>query len=109
MDTVFHRESGNKVALGLLAVIVLSMIFLSACSSGSPRAGTDKTPMPTPRRSAMTAEESVPASLSNAGEYGENVYDYAKAKDWKSANTKMVALRDAVEQVRSDVKDKTRR
>jgi len=30
----------------------------------------------------------VPTSLSNAGEYGENVYDYAKANDWKNADVK---------------------
>ena len=43
----------------------------------------------------MTTEERVPASLSNAGEYGENVYDYATANDWKNAYVKLAALRDA--------------
>jgi hypothetical protein len=44
--------------------------------------------------------------LANAGEYGENVYDYAKANDWKNAGVKIAALRDAVRNVRADIKDK---
>jgi hypothetical protein len=47
----------------------------------------------------------VPTSLSNAGEYGENVYDYAKANDWKSAGVKVAALKDATKKVRADVRN----
>ncbi|HBB89248.1 MAG TPA: hypothetical protein DC047_16715 [Blastocatellia bacterium] len=47
----------------------------------------------------------MPASLANAGEFGENVYDYAKANDWKNADVKLAALRDAVKSVRTDVRN----
>jgi len=108
MDAIFKREPRdwwNTIALGALAVIVFLMIWLSACSSGSPDAAkTNKAVTPPSASSAVTTEESVPASLSNAGEYGENVYDYAKAKNWKNANSKVAALKDAVKKVRTDVK-----
>ena len=35
--------------------------------------------------------ESVPKSLMDAGEYAENIYDYAKANDWKKADAKIGA------------------
>jgi hypothetical protein len=49
----------------------------------------------------------VPSSLANAEEFGENVYDYAKANDWRNADVKLAALRDAVKQVRTEVKDQS--
>jgi hypothetical protein len=81
------------------------MIWFTACSSGSPGAAkTNKAAMPPTASSAVTKTESAPTSLSNAGEYGENVYDYAKANDWKNADVKVAALRDAIKNVRTDVK-----
>jgi hypothetical protein len=86
----------------VLAVIASLMIWLNACSSGSPReAKTNKAA--TPASAAVTTEASVPTSLSNAGEYGENIYDYAKANDWKNANVKLVTLRDEVKNVRTNI------
>jgi hypothetical protein len=121
MNTVFRtrqqRDWWNTVALGVVAVIVFLMIWLNACSSVSPgaaktnkaAAATTSTQAATPgsASAAVITEESVPTSLSNAGEYGENVYDYAKANDWKSADVKLAALRDAVKKVRTDVKNKS--
>src|SRR6266850_2826215 len=111
MNTIIRtretRNWWNIITLGTLAVIVFSMIWLSACSSGSAdSAKTNKAATPPPASSAVAAKESVPVSLSNAGEYGENVYDYAKANDWRNADAKLVALRDAVKKVRTDVKNK---
>lgn len=111
MNTVLtrqQRERWNTVALGALAVIVFLMIWLSACSSGSPNAANrNKAVTPAAANSAVTKTESVPTSLSNAGEYGENVYDYAKANDWKNADVKVAALRDEVKKVRTDVKNQS--
>jgi PBP1b-binding outer membrane lipoprotein LpoB len=107
----------NTVALGAVVVITFLMIWLSACSSVSP--GTAKTnkaaaqatssqvATPASASAAVITEERVPTSLSNAGEYGENVYDYAKANDWKNADIRLAALRDAVKQVRTDVNNKS--
>jgi hypothetical protein len=55
----------------------------------------------------VTTETSGPSSLSNAGEDDENVYDYAKANDWKSADLKLAALKEAVKNVSTDVKSQS--
>jgi hypothetical protein len=114
MNTVFTRRRPrdwwNTVALGVLALVAFLMISFTACSSTSPSANnTSKAASPgnTPAaNTAVTTEQSPPLSLSNAGEYGENVYDFAKANDWKNADVKLAALRDAVKKVRTEVKNK---
>src|SRR5207302_6903010 len=64
-------------------------------------------PSATPPSTAVTTEASPPVSLSDAGEYGENIYDYAKANDWKNADVKLTALKDAIKKVRTDVKNQS--
>src|SRR5882757_9001706 len=54
---------------------------------------------------AASSSASVPKSLNDAAEYGENVYDYAKANDWKHADNTLGSLRRAVKQLRVDVVD----
>ena len=44
----------------------------------------------------------TPASLSAIGEFGENVYDLAKAGAWTKAATKLGALKDAVKGLAAD-------
>ncbi|MDX6290863.1 MAG: hypothetical protein QOH42_2662 [Blastocatellia bacterium] len=110
MNTVLGREPRdwwNTVALGLSALIVFLMIWLNACSSAPPDAAkTNGATTPT-ASSAVPTKESLPGSLSNAGEYGENIYDYAKAADWKNAVGKLTALRDAAKNVRAEVKNQS--
>lgn len=43
--------------------------------------------------------EKVPAALTDAGEFGENIYDAAKANDWKTANHKLTELKAAAEKM----------
>jgi hypothetical protein len=118
MNTVLKRREPqdwwNTIALGVMAVIVFLMFWLNACSSNSSSMGnmskaapTGNAPAATPASAstAVTTAEGVPASLANAGEYGENVYDYAKANDWKNADVKLAALRAAAKQVSTDVKN----
>lgn len=111
MDRFLGREPRkwwNMVALALFAMIVSLVISMNACSSGSPGAAeTNKTVTPPAASSARTTEESVPTSLANAGEYGENIYDYAKANDWKNAGLKLAALRDAMKNARGEVKNQS--
>jgi histone H3/H4 len=98
----------NTVALGLVAVIAFLVIWLNGCSSGSPTpAKTGKAVALTTPSSAETTESAVPTSLADAGEYGENVYDYANANDWKNAAIKLAALRQAAKSVHNDVKNKS--
>lgn len=111
MDRFLGREPRkwwNMVALALFAMIVSLVISMNACSSGSPGAAeTNKAVTPPAASSARTTEESVPTSLANAGEYGENIYDYAKANDWKNAGHKLAALRDAMKNARGEVKNQS--
>jgi chromosome segregation ATPase len=55
----------------------------------------------------VTTEESVPISLADAGEYSENVYDYAKANDWKNADARLGTLKETIKNVRADVKSQS--
>jgi hypothetical protein len=118
MNTVLRtkqtRDWWNTVALGILAAVVLLTVWLNACSSTSSSttnlrkaAPTGNAPAATPASAnvAVTTAESVPTSLANAGEDGENVYDYAQANDWQNADVKLAALRAAVKQVRTEVKN----
>jgi hypothetical protein len=112
MNTIFTkrqpRDWWNTAALGVLAVVAFLIIGFTACSSVSPGAAkTNKAAaMPTAASQPNTTREGVPPSLASAGEYGENVYDFAKANDWKNADIKLAALRNAVKNVRADVKNK---
>jgi hypothetical protein len=111
----------NTVALGGIALIAFFTVGLNACSSGSQgntnangNTGVDTSRPPvtisspvTPASTAGTTQERPPASLADAGEYGENIYDYAKVNDWKNAAVKLAALKGAVNKVHTDVKSQS--
>jgi len=99
------RDWWNTAALAVVAVIAFLMIWLNACSPSSQSKTSNAAAKPAAASSVNTTGASVPTSLANAGEYGENVYDYAKANDWKNAGVKLAALKDAVNKVRTEVKD----
>jgi len=99
------RDWWNTTALAVVVVIAFLMIWLNACSSSSQSKMSNTAAKPAAASSVNTAGASVPTSLANAGEYGENVYDYAKANDWKNAEVKLAALKDAVKNVSTDVKE----
>jgi hypothetical protein len=100
------RDWWNTAALGVVAVIAFLMIWLSACSSSS-QSKTSTTAAKPAAASPVDTVASVPVSLANAGEWGENVYDYAKANDWKSADVKLAALKGAVKNVSTEVKSQS--
>ncbi len=50
---------------------------------------------------AIVADK-VPASLIDAGEFGENIYDAAKIGDWKLANTKLNDLKIVAEKINAE-------
>jgi hypothetical protein len=103
------RDWWNTVALGVLAVIVFLLVWFTASSSVLPGAAkTSRATTAASASAAVTTNESVPASLSNAGEYSENIYDFTKANDWKNADVKLAALKDAVKKVRTDVQNESK-
>ena len=101
------RDWWNTTALAAVAVIAFLMIWLNACSSSSQSKTSNTAAKPAAANSVNTVGASVPTSLANAGEYGENVYDYAKANDWKNADVKLAALKEAVKNVSTDVKSQS--
>ena len=102
-------RKNNPIMPGLIVLLALG---LSACSSGS-RSETNTNSAGTKMSNAaagtpMTVNiktETVPKSLMDAGEYGENIYDYAKANDWKKAEARIAALKEATKKVRADGKN----
>ena len=110
MERVFRREPHdwwNTAALGLLVVIVFLMIWMDACTSRSPdTANTNRAATSPTRSSTVTKTDSVPASLASAGEYAENIYDFAKTNDWNNADAKLAALKDAVKNMHTVVQNK---
>ncbi len=102
--TRWPRDGWDMGPRGVLALIVLLTIGLSACSSGSQDAAKTSKSSTSPAATSPvnTKAESVPTSLADAGEYGENVYDYAKARDWKNAEVKLAALKAATRRIRSE-------
>lgn len=109
-----EKKDGARIfAFGGMAVVAIILVMgASACTSSS----TNKANMANTALSAtpanVTASASpmanttpgtVPTSLANAGEYGENIYDYVKANDWAKAGTKLTSLKDAAKQIRTAV------
>jgi hypothetical protein len=48
--------------------------------------------------------QTVPASLTDVGEFGENIYDLTKANDWTNAAEKLKALKEAAKKLGNDLK-----
>ena len=107
-----NNPMNNLIMPGLIVLLALG---LGACSSGPSgsqsennanraRTKAGSTPAATP---AAANTEKVPAELMNAGEYGENIYDFAKANDWKKADARIAALKEAAKKVRADVKNQS--
>jgi len=105
------RDRRSTIAFGMLVVTAISMISSSACSRSQPPAGGstneatapgDVPATPPPRESARgTAGVSVPPPLADAGEFAENLYDFARAKDWKNADARLADLKTAAKQLRT--------
>lgn len=95
-----------KSLLRVLTVLVGSgwLFGLSGCSKqmAPSEARTSTQPAATETQTASSVAQGqsgeVPASLANLGEYGENIYDAAKAKQWTEARAKLSALKAAIQQ-----------
>lgn len=101
----------NTLALGVAALaVVIVLMGLSGCSTLSPTAANANRTVSTTNNGtpANTAGEIPPKSLADAGEYGENIYDFAKANDWKRTDVKLASLKNAATKVRTDVKSQSK-
>lgn len=97
---------GMKVKTG--ALVCLLSVVTYGCSRETVANRSASVPSPgstsgvTPTAASEGAD--VPSSLSDAGEFAENVYDQAAANDWKAATISVKALGEAARKVRLDVK-----
>lgn len=98
-----------KFATWLLAVPVIIGLGGMNCSSSSVSALELSAPSclvaPSAPKNASNRLPSAlpPRSLINAGEYGENIYDFAKAGNWAKANGRLALLRKSAAALRSGV------
>ncbi len=89
-------------------LIIAILCGLSACTTPTPTAPTNNatvtsSPSPSPSNTTVANTKSLPKSLVDAGEYGENIYDYAKANNWAKAKARLATLKQAVKQLRGDL------
>jgi hypothetical protein len=70
----------------LITVLVLSLVGLNA-------------------HAASATAASVPKSLIDTAEYGENLYDHSKAKSWKRATLTLRSLQRAAKNMHTEVAD----
>ncbi len=85
----------------LLVTAGMAMLVVVNCSpSHSPTEKADVAPVTSATPPPAEPKSSVPASVTNMGEFAENIYDAAKAKNWNLAQEKLKALNDAVSQTR---------
>lgn len=96
-----RRIAAVVVAAGLLAATVAGCGAVAQGNQGSNQSNATGTQTSAPAKSASTnaGAATVPKPLAAAGEYAENVYDAAKAKDWKTADEKLAALKDSTAQL----------
>lgn len=106
------------LALALAVIVSAIMVFeLTGCSmtsnanqpttttSQQSTTNTNTTNRSTTPAASVNGNMPVPTSLTDAGEYGENIYDLAKANNWAKASAKLDALKKAAAQLRVEVKD----
>jgi hypothetical protein len=84
------------VALAWRARAMLTRLILPAGAS-SLIAATAAAPTAVPARPPR-----IPSALTDAGEHAENLYDAAKANDWRTAEHKLQALEGDVARLRAD-------
>lgn len=109
----------NKTVLAALGgAILIGTIAFGACSSSQTPANTASTAVvvnkqtnnaqqtnnaAVPEKTAAVDTKSgkMPAAVTDAGEFAENIYDFAKAKDWAKADAKLASLEKSVNELKT--------
>jgi hypothetical protein len=111
---VTSENSGRAkiLSLTLIPLVVLVVVVgASGCSTPSRRdvSANANAPQATvssqegTRPPAKTMGGAPPKALEDAGEYGENVYDMAKANDWSKAAAKLNLLKETATKLKSEL------
>ena len=94
-------ESGMK-SIG--AACMLSVV-MHGCARE--RDANEARPAPASTSAVVARVQNTPDSLSDAGRLAENIYDYARASDWKNAAFEVSELGDAIKNVRAQVESES--
>lgn len=93
------RVAALAVAAGVLTATATGCGAAAQGGQGNGLPGASGTQTSAPAKPASTdagaSATTVPSPLVGAGEYAENVYDAAKARDWKTAGAKLAALKNS--------------
>lgn len=95
--SVASQRTKQRLVIVALAVGLLTVI--SACSSTG-----DKGRVAT--NGSSSPSSGVPPGVEGVGHYGENLYDLAKSRDWAKAAADLVSLRQSLQQLGNETKDK---
>lgn len=60
-------------------------------------------PVPGSTGAVVARVANTPSSLTDAGRFAKNIYQYASANDWRNAAFEVTALGDAIKEVRAEV------
>jgi hypothetical protein len=111
------KQNQSKFTLGIAGTILIGTIaFGAACGVSKSETNTtpaQKTATAVNEKPAANAPEKTavgetakinsapPQALADAGEFAENVYDFAKLKDWTKANEKLTSLEKSVGELKA--------
>ena len=93
----------------IATVILFGTITFSACASVPSNSNTtsinvnkeSNKPVPEKSRIVEANNGKVPAAVIDAGEFSENIYDYAKVKNWAKAEAKLNSLEKSVAELKT--------
>jgi hypothetical protein len=106
-----NTTKNGKLLAALGGAVLIGTIAFGACASS--QTATNTTPATIankPTNAAAVPEKppvvntnngKMPAAVVDAGEFAENIYDYAKAKDWAKADAKLASLEKSVNELKT--------
>lgn len=110
MNLIHNRKITTTVCGGIL----IGAVALSAFSCSSTKTETNADPNaananksitkapPAKTNTLETNTKNMPKALTDAGEFAENIYDFAKAKDWKKAEERQIALEKSISELKAE-------
>ncbi len=93
-----------KIENASVLAAAIGTLLAVACSPSRPAGEAALNPAPAQSSSAPAKPTgAVPAAVANVGEFAENIFDAAKAKNWSLAQEKLNALTAAVSETRTQM------
>jgi len=107
--TINNEKRNNLKILGLAGIAILAVAFIvgiwgffgksETTAKTNASVQIPNAPPGKPADKSAVVADKVPAELTDAGEFGENIYDAAKIGDWKTAGAKLNELKAAAREM----------